>query len=266
MIESKRISPKPYDADADSAAGESAGVPLILKERSSELSVPLSAENIKAFTLYTTLLREWNEKMNLTNITDDEGIAMRHFIDSLTLVSYIEEEKKTAGKAELSLVDVGTGAGFPGIPLKVAMPELRVTLLDSLRKRVRFLETVCETLELSGIQAVHSRAEDAGHSKTYREQFDVVTARAVAALPVLSEYCLPLVRVGGVFLAMKGHVDEEVESARKAIVQLGGTIEAVHHFRLPGTDMERSVVIIRKLRQTPPRYPRKSGTAQKTPL
>jgi len=238
----------------------------ILASGAKEMAVPLSAENIRAFSEYARLLKEWNEKMNLTNITDDKGIAIRHFIDSLTLVSHLEEESAKKGKKNLSLIDVGTGAGFPGIPLKVAMPALEVTLLDSLRKRVSFLDAVCAALDLKGITTLHSRAEDAGLSRQYREKFDVATARAVASLPVLCEYCLPFVKVGGIFLAMKGNVEEEAEAAKKAIVTLGGTIETLHHFTLPGTDMNRSIIVIRKLRATPARYPRQAGKPEKEPL
>ena len=238
----------------------------ILASGAKEMAIPLSAENIRAFSEYARLLKEWNEKMNLTNITDDKGIAIRHFIDSLTLVSHLEEESAKKRKKNLSLIDVGTGAGFPGIPLKVAMPELEVTLLDSLRKRVSFLDAVCTALDLKKIITVHSRAEDAGLSKQYREKFDVATARAVASLPVLCEYCLPFVKVGGIFLAMKGNVEEEAEAAKKAIVTLGGTIETLHHFTLPGTDMNRSIIVIRKVRATPARYPRQAGKPEKEPL
>jgi len=238
----------------------------ILASGAKEMAIPLSAENIRAFSEYARLLKEWNEKMNLTNITDDKGIAIRHFIDSLTLVSHLEEESAKKGKKDLSLIDVGTGAGFPGIPLKVAMPSLVVTLLDSLRKRVGFLDAVCAALDLKGITTVHSRAEDAGLSKQYREKFDVATARAVAPLPVLCEYCLPFVKVGGIFLAMKGNVEEEAETAKKAIVTLGGTIETLHHFTLPGTDMNRSIIVIRKVRATPAKYPRQAGKPEKEPI
>ena len=238
----------------------------ILASGAREISVPLSAENIRAFSEYARLLKEWNEKMNLTNITDDEGIAIRHFIDSLTLVSHLEEETAKKKKKHLSLIDVGTGAGFPGIPLKVAMPSLDVTLLDSLRKRVGFLDAVCTALELKGIKTIHSRAEDAGLSREYREKFDVATARAVASLPVLCEYCLPFVKVGGIFLAMKGIAEEEVETAKKAIVTLGGTVETLHHFTLPGTDMNRSIIVIRKVRATPAKYPRQAGKPEKEPI
>ena len=238
----------------------------ILAERAKEISVPLSAENISAFSKYTNLLREWNKKMNLTNIIDDEGIAMRHFIDSLTLVSHLQDEQKKQKKEDLQLLDVGSGAGMPGIPLRLAMPELKVTLLDSLKKRIGFLEHACDSLSLKDVRFIASRAEDAGRLKQYREQFDVVTARAVAELQVLLEYCMPFVKTGGIFLAMKSQVEEEANAARKAIVLLGGTIEEMHSFVLPGTDTERTIVVIRKLRNTPPSYPRKAGTPKKRPL
>ena len=238
----------------------------ILESGAGEISVPLCAENIRAFSKYARLLKEWNEKMNLTNITDDKGIALRHFVDSLTLVSFLEAELKKSKRKSLSLIDVGTGAGFPGIPLKVALPWLQVTLLDSLRKRVGFLDAVCTELELSGIGTVHSRAEDAGRSKQFREKFDVATARAVAPLPILCEYCLPFVKVGGIFLAMKGNADREAEESTKAIVTLGGTIEDLRHFTLPGTDMNRSIIVIRKVRATPAKYPRQAGKPEKEPI
>ena len=237
-----------------------------LTSGSSDISVPLSAESIRAFQVYAAMLRKWNEKMNLTNIVDDQGIAIRHFIDSLTLVSHIEEEEKKKGRKELTLIDVGTGAGFPGIPLKVTMPELKITLLDSLKKRISFLDAVCEQLQLTGITTVHSRAEDGAKNKQYREKFDIATARAVASLPTLCEYCLPYVKTGGIFLAMKGHAEEEIGQAAKAIVTLGGTIEDVHEFQLPGTDMRRTILLIRKIRPTPASYPRSQGKADKEPI
>lgn len=245
---------------------EAGKISPFLTSGSQDISVPLSAESIKAFQVYAAMLRKWNEKMNLTNIVDDQGIAIRHFIDSLTLVAYIEEEQKKKGKTDLSLIDVGTGAGFPGIPIKVTMPSLKITLLDSLKKRIGFLQAVCEALELQGIQAIHSRAEEGAKNKLYREKFDIATARAVASLPTLCEYCLPYVKVGGIFLAMKGHAEEEIEQAGKAIVTLGGTIEDVHTFLLPGTDMTRTILVIRKIRPTPARYPRGQGKAEKEPI
>lgn len=237
-----------------------------LTDGTQEIAVPLSAESIRAFHVYAAMLRTWNEKMNLTNILDDQGIAIRHFVDSLTLVAHIEEEEERQHRKELSLIDVGTGAGFPGIPLKVTMPELEVTLLDSLNKRISFLNAVCENLHLTGISAIHARAEEGAKNKSYREKFDVATARAVAALPTLCEYCLPYVKVGGIFLAMKGHADDEVEAAKKAIITLGGTIENVREFVLPGTDMKRTIVVVRKVRPTPPKYPRGQGKPEKEPI
>lgn len=232
---------------------------------SEDISVPLTAESIASFQIYAAMLREWNEKMNLTNILDDQGIAIRHFIDSLTLVCHIEEEERKKG-AKLSLIDVGTGAGFPGIPLKVTCPFLELTLLDSLKKRIGFLTAVCDELHLDNVTTIHARAEEASRNKQYREKYDIATARAVASLPTLCEYCLPFVKVGGIFLAMKGRADEEIDSAKKAIVTLGGTIETLKSFVLPGTDMHRSVVVIRKIRPTPAQYPRQGGKPDKEPI
>jgi 16S rRNA (guanine527-N7)-methyltransferase len=238
----------------------------ILYAGASEIEVPLSGESIYAFKTYSRLLKEWNEKMNLTNILDDKGIALRHFIDSLTLVPHLEKESKRQKREHLRLIDVGTGAGFPGIPLKVTLPLLQVTLLDSLRKRISFLDAVCTELSLEGIETVHARAEDAGRSKQHREKYDIATARAVASLPILCELCLPLVKVGGIFLAMKGNIGTEAEEAEKAMITLGGTLETLHHFTLPGTDMNRTIIVIRKVRSTPPKYPRQAGKPEKEPI
>lgn len=239
--------------------------PILIKE-THEMDMPMTAESIKALRNYANLLKEWNKVMNLTNVDDDSGIAVKHFVDSLTLVPFVNDEQKRAGKKELSLIDVGTGAGFPGIPVKVALPELQVTLLDSLAKRIKFLEAVIEKDELTNIECVHSRAEDAGRDRKYREKYDIATARAVASLPVLCEYCLPFVKVGGVFLAMKGHLEEELEEADKAIRLLGGKIEKVDRFTLPSTDMVRSVVVVRKIKETPKAFPRQAGKPSKEPL
>lgn len=242
------------------------GIAPILEESAPQICVPLNAEAVWAFKEYAKLLRKWNEVMNLTNITDDNGIAMRHFIDSLTLVPFIENEQAKQNRKELSIIDVGTGAGFPGIPVKVQMSELKLTLLDSLQKRIGFLDEVIKTIGLKDARTIHSRAEDAGHNKTHREKYDIATARAVAALPVLCEYCLPFVKVGGIFLAMKGHVDEELDDSKAAIAKLGGSVEKVEKFVLPGTDMDRAVVVIRKLRPTPLTYPRQAGKPSKDPI
>ena len=246
---------------------EPADVAPILESHSEEISVPLSAEEIRAFQVYASMLKEKNKVMNLTAVDDDKGIAMKHFIDSLTLCPYIreEEEKKKSSKA-LTFVDVGTGAGFPGLPVKISCPELSVTLMDSLEKRLKFLDEVITALDLKDCNTVHSRAEDAGRNKKFREKYDIVTARAVAKLSVLAEYCLPLVKVGGVFLAMKAHSEEEEAEGAKAIALLGGTIEKTDTFMLPGTDMERTIIVVRKIRPTPARFPRKAGTPSKTPI
>ena len=239
----------------------------ILESHSDEISVPLSAEEIHAFQIYASMLKEKNKVMNLTAIDDDKGIAMKHFIDSLTLCPYIREEESKLGQGKkLTFVDVGTGAGFPGLPVKISCPELSVTLMDSLEKRLKFLNEVITALDLKDCSTVHSRAEDAGRNKKFREKYDIVTARAVARLSVLAEYCLPLVKTGGVFLAMKSHSDEEETEAGKAIALLGGTIEKTDTFKLPGTDMERTIIVVRKIRPTPARFPRKAGTPSKTPI
>lgn len=238
----------------------------VLQEGATSIEVPLNAEEINAFCKYAQLLRERNKVMNLTNIVDDQGIAMRHFVDSLTIVPYIKDEQKKQGRENLSIIDVGTGAGFPGIPVKVKLPKLKLILMDSLQKRINFLEDVAKEINLDGVTTIHSRAEDAGRDKKYREKYDIATARAVAALPVLCEYCLPFVKVGGVFLAMKGKAEEEIKESQKAIALLGGTIEKTDTFMLPGSDMNRAVVVIRKVRPTPPQYPRQAGKPSKAPL
>lgn len=238
----------------------------LLNEKAPLIEVPLSGEDITALKTYAAMLREKNKVMNLTNITDDEGIAVRHFVDSLTIIPFIRDEQKKQNRDNLSIIDVGTGAGFPGIPVKIAVKELELTLLDSLQKRIGFLDDVVKAVDLDKTKTVHSRAEDAGHDSKYRGKYDISVARAVAALPILCEYCLPFVKKGGIFLAMKAKSDEEVESSANAVYKLGGKIEKVEKFVLPGTDMERSVIVIRKISDTPSQYPRKAGTPSKNPL
>ena len=238
----------------------------IVRDYSEREGLGLTEEQLTQLDTYASMLVKTNEVMNLTNITDDEGIAVRHFIDSLTLVPYIRAEQEKAGRKELSIIDVGTGAGFPGVVLKIAMPELRLTLLDSLNKRLNFLNEVSSALGLTGVKTVHGRAEDAGRNKALREKFDISCARAVANLPVLCEYCLPFVVKEGAFLAMKGNVDEEEQASVKAISTLGGKKEKTDKFLLPGTDMNRSIVVVRKVRPTPPQYPRQAGKPSKSPL
>lgn len=235
-----------------------------LEEGANNISVPLKGENIVAFARYAELLREWNKVMNLTNIVDDNGIALRHFIDSLTIVNLVEKEMSK--NRNTSLIDVGTGAGFPGIPLKIVIPDLEVTLLDSLNKRLNFLNTVVNELGLQKVKTVHARAEDGGSDMKHREKYDIATARAVASLPTLAEYCMPFVKVGGCFIAMKSHADEEIEVASKAIKILGGKIESIEEFCLPNTDIKRTVIVVRKISKTPSKYPRQAGKPSKEPL
>ena len=232
----------------------------LLREGAKKYNVVLSNEQTDKFSHYARLLVEWNEKINLTSITDPEEIVIKHFLDSLSVAEYIPNETK-------ALVDVGTGAGFPGIPLKIIRENLKVTLLDSLAKRINFLNEVCNYLNLEDIFSIHSRAEDFGADKKYRESFDLVTARAVASLPVLLEYCLPLVKVGGMFIAMKGpDAKEELKESQKAFDILGGDIEGVKSFTLPYSGIERYLILIRKCRHLPTKYPRKSGIPTKRPI
>lgn len=220
------------------------------------------------FERYAALLREWNERVNLTAILDDEGIAVRHFADSLSLAPRLREAlaARPSGAPTLRLVDVGSGAGFPGLPLAIAFPELRVTLVDSLAKRVAFLDAAIAALGLPNADARHARAEDAAREPALRGAFDVAAARAVASLPVLCEYCLPFLRQGGLFVAMKGRADEAAEPMDRALALLGGEAGPVDRFVLPGTDMQRTLVLVRKVRLTPPQYPRKAGKPEKEPL
>jgi len=221
----------------------------------------LTDNQIMQFEKYYEMLIETNKIMNLTAITDRNEVIEKHFVDSLLCIKAIDLNIIN------SLIDVGTGAGFPGIPLKIAFPHLQVTLMDSLNKRVGFLQEVIEELNLENIIAVHDRAEDMARKPEYREQFDLCVSRAVANLAVLSEYCLPFIKTGGAFLSYKsGKVAEEISEAEKAIEILGGKTEKIEQFYLPGTDVERSIVVIRKENPTPEKYPRKPGAALKKPL
>lgn len=205
------------------------------------------------------LLLEWNEKINLTAIVEPHDIILKHFVDSLTVCKELEKNK--------TLADIGTGAGFPGIPVKILRPDLDITLIDSLNKRVNFLTMVIETLKLEKIVALHGRIEDFGKNKKYREKFDYVTSRAVANLSTLSEYMIPLAKIGGKCICMKGsNIDEELKNAEKAIKILGGKIEKVDTFLLPDTDMGRNIILIKKEKATPNKYPRKAGTPAKEPI
>ncbi len=231
-----------------------------LISKGKEAGLVFTEKQLEQFSLYFDLLIETNKVMNLTAITEPEEVAVKHIIDSL--LAY--DEKIFPGKL---LADVGTGAGFPGIPLKIYCPELKVVLLDSLAKRLKFLETVIERLGLEDISCVHLRAEDAGQNKDHREKYDLVTARAVARLSVLSEYCLPLVKQGGYFIAMKGSkFKEEITEGLTAVSILGGEIVSAEEVKLPGLDDGRAIIKIRKIKRTPAKYPRKAGLPEKQPL
>lgn len=231
----------------------------ILAARGAEAQLSFTEEQLAQFTRYYELLVETNKVMNLTAITEPEEVAVKHMVDSL-----LAYEGGMQGK---TLVDVGTGAGFPGVPLKIYCPSLRVTLVDSLGKRLRFLEQVIDELGLKGIRCEHLRAEDAGRSKKHREQYDYVTARAVARLSVLSEYCLPLAKKGGQFIALKGsRFAEEIEEGEAAVKILGGKIISAEPVKLPGLDDGRAIIKIAKIKATPAQYPRKAGTPEKQPL
>ena len=226
-----------------------------------DLNITLTDGQNEQFLQYYELLTEWNSFMNLTAITEYEEVILRHFLDSLASVK-VWDFKNTD-----TVIDVGCGAGFPGIPLKIAFPNIRLVLLDSLNKRIRFLNQVVEELGLSEVKTIHGRAEDFARQKEYREQFDLVVSRAVANLSTLSEYCLPYVKVNGSFLAYKsGKIDEEVSAAQKAVKLLGGSPARVVKFQLPDTDLDRSFVMVKKEKQTSQRFPRKAGMPGKEPL
>lgn len=232
-----------------------------LVRETKQLGITLSEKQMQQFIRYYELLVEWNSFMNLTAITGYEEVMEKHFVDSLAAVKVCDfHQVKT-------LIDIGTGAGFPGIPLKIAFPHLEVVLLDSLNKRTKFLNEVINQLGLENIRTIHGRAEDYAKQKEYREQFDVCVSRAVANLSTLSEYCIPYVRNMGDFISYKsGKIEEEVEQARKAVFILGGKISKIEKFCLADTDMERSFVIIKKEKKSPEKYPRKAGMPSKEPL
>lgn len=231
----------------------------IIKRQVKLLKIELSEDKIKKFYNYMNLLIEWNQKINLTSITDPKEIILKHFIDSLTINKYIKENTK--------MIDVGTGAGFPGIPLKILRDDIEIILLDSLNKRIKFLDIVIEELKLNKISTIHSRAEDIGRDEKYREKFDYSTSRAVANLSTLAEYLIPLVKIKGEVIAMKGaEIKEELETSKKSINVLGGKLNSVEEFCLPESNMKRNVIIIQKETKTPNKFPRKAGLPSKEPI
>ena len=233
----------------------------ILKTSAASLGIELSEMQINQFIKYYEILVEWNSFMNLTGITEYQEVVRKHFADSLALCKAVN-----VNEAE-SLIDIGTGAGFPGIPLKIVYPHIQITLLDSLQKRIKFLDEVIKQLELEKIETIHGRAEDFAKPSMKRERYDICVSRAVANLASLSEYCLPYVRIGGYFVPYKsGKAGEELEEAKKAVFLLGGKIEEEVKFMLPDSDISRSLIKIKKVSATPKKYPRKSGMATKEPI
>lgn len=224
-----------------------------------QIDIEFNDKQLNQFYDYMNLLLDWNEKINLTAITEPEEVILKHFIDSLTINKYIENNK--------TIADVGTGAGFPGIPLKIYRPDLNVVLVDSLNKRINFLNEVICKLDLKMISAIHSRIEDFGKDKKHRENYDYVTARAVANLTTLSEYLIPISKINGKCICMKGdEIEEELDNSKAAINILGGKIDKVDYFELPNSDISRNVIIIEKIKNTPNKYPRKAGMPSKEPL
>ncbi|MCM1494902.1 MAG: 16S rRNA (guanine(527)-N(7))-methyltransferase RsmG [Bacteroides sp.] len=232
-----------------------------LRQKAEQLNIRLDDNQLEQFRMYYEMLVEKNKVMNLTAITEFEEVLDKHFIDSILLGTVMEL------KWNSSVIDVGTGAGFPGIPLKIVYPHLRITLLDSLNKRVNFLNEVIHGLELTDINAIHSRAEDGARNPLYREAFDLCVSRAVANLSTLSEYCLPFVKQSGYFVSYKSsQIQAELEQAERAVSVLGGKLESVQSVTLPESDIIRQFVCIRKIKSTPKAYPRKAGTAAKQPI
>ena len=228
-----------------------------------ELNITLTDEQIEQFLQYYEMLVEKNKVMNLTGITEYEEVIQKHFLDSLSLIRVIPD----IASQKLTVIDLGTGAGFPGIPLKIAFPDLEITLMDSLNKRILFLQEVIDALGLKKVSAVHGRAEEMASNATHRQQYDLCVSRAVSNLAVLTEYCLPFVKKGGLFVSYKSaDSDAEIQEGKKAISILGGKLTSVDKFQLPDSDLRRALVCIKKVKDTPKKYPRKAGTPAKLPL
>ncbi|ASS73315.1 16S rRNA (guanine(527)-N(7))-methyltransferase RsmG [Bacillus atrophaeus] len=226
-----------------------------------EKGISLSSRQLEQFELYYEVLVEWNEKINLTSITEKKEVYLKHFYDSITAAFYVDFKQVN------TICDVGAGAGFPSLPIKICFPHLQVSIVDSLNKRITFLEKLAEALQLENTSFYHDRAETFGQRQDLRESYDIVTARAVARLSVLSELCLPLVKKNGLFVALKAaSAEEELKAGKKAITTLGGELEQVHSFKLPMEESDRNIIVMRKKKNTPKKYPRKPGTPNKSPI
>lgn len=233
----------------------------ILKKGIEDFGLEANEKVLSDFQKYKELLVEWNQKMNLTGIEDEKEVFIKHFLDSISAVTkgYIQNG--------MSLIDVGTGAGFPGMPLRICLPELKVTLLDSLNKRINFLQEVSSKLSIDDIEFIHGRAEDFGKNEDYREKYDIATARAVAGLPVLMEFCVPFIKVGGYFVCLKGpNANLELEESKKAMEILGVEYIEKIDVKLPESDLNHNILIFKKVKNTPSKYPRKAGKVSKNPI
>ena len=233
----------------------------ILKKGIEDFGLEANEKVLSDFQEYKELLVEWNQKMNLTGIEDEKEVFIKHFLDSVSAVTkgYIQDG--------MSLIDVGTGAGFPGMPLRICLPKLKVTLLDSLNKRINFLQEVASKLSIEDIEFIHGRAEDFGKNEDYREKFDIATARAVAGLPVLMEFCVPFIKVGGYFVCLKGpNANLELEESKKAMEVLGVEYIEKIDVKLPEIDLNHNILVFKKVKNTPSKYPRKAGKVSKNPI
>lgn len=233
----------------------------LLESGLEHINIHASAEQLNKLELFKDMMLEWNEKINLTTITDTDEVYIKHFIDSATCLStgYIKEDS--------NIIDVGTGAGFPGVPIKILNEKVKITLLDSLNKRIKYLEDIVDKTKLEDVTLLHARAEDGGTNKQHREKYDIALSRAVAAMNVLCEYCLPFVKVGGYFICQKGpSYLEELENAAKAIDILGGKVKEVKNYKLPFSDITHYIIIIEKVKTTPTKYPRKAGKPSTDPI
>ena len=235
----------------------------LLVNGAKELGIDLNPDEVEKLFSYMDLIKIWNNKFNLTSIDDDHDFIVKHFLDSLSILPFI---KKFENIDNINIIDIGTGAGFPAIPLKIILKDINITMLDAVEKKVKFLDVCISTLKLKNTKAFHGRAEDYGHNKEHREKYDIAVARAVASLPVLLEYCLPFVKKDGIFIAMKGKNMEEVSASQRALNELGGKIEEIEEITMPSSDNVRNIIIVKKFRQTPPNYPRKAGKPSKMPL